>query len=165
MIILHTAGLLGRVISSSQGLYLNTGRHKHRINTYTDQTSMPCVGFEPAIPASERAMTVHALDRSVTVTGQYMTKLQTGRTGFDSRHRDEYFLFAIATRTALRPTSLLSNGFRVIFPWGYSSRGVKLATLMQLVPRLRMRGAIPLLSQKVPGNVLNTRRNNFTFTG
>jgi hypothetical protein len=30
---------------------------------------MPWVGFEPTIPASKRAKTVHALDRSVTVTG------------------------------------------------------------------------------------------------
>jgi hypothetical protein len=30
---------------------------------------MPWVGFEPTIPASERAKTVHALDRSATVTG------------------------------------------------------------------------------------------------
>jgi hypothetical protein len=52
---LQTVQLLGRVISSSQGLYLNTGQHKHRINTYTHQTSMPCVGFEPTIPTSERA--------------------------------------------------------------------------------------------------------------
>jgi hypothetical protein len=35
MIILQTVGLLGRVISSSQGLYLNTGQHKYRINAYT----------------------------------------------------------------------------------------------------------------------------------
>jgi hypothetical protein len=28
------------------------------------------VGFEPTIPASERAKTVHALDRSTTVTGR-----------------------------------------------------------------------------------------------
>jgi hypothetical protein len=69
MIILLTVGLLGRVISSSQGLYLNTGQHKHRINIYTHQTSMPCVRFEPTIPASERAKTVHALNRSATVTG------------------------------------------------------------------------------------------------
>jgi hypothetical protein len=48
---------------------LNTGQHKHRINTYTHQTSMPCVGFELTILASERAKTVHALDRSATVTG------------------------------------------------------------------------------------------------
>jgi hypothetical protein len=69
-----TVGLIGRVISSSQGLYLNTGQHKQRINTYTHQTSMPCVGFEPTIPASERAKTVHALDRSTTVTGKrYIT--------------------------------------------------------------------------------------------
>jgi hypothetical protein len=30
---------------------------------------MPCVEFEPMIPASERAKTVHALDSSATVTG------------------------------------------------------------------------------------------------
>jgi hypothetical protein len=30
---------------------------------------MPCVGFEPTIPASERAKTVYVLDRSATVTG------------------------------------------------------------------------------------------------
>jgi hypothetical protein len=30
---------------------------------------MPWVGFESTIPASERAKTVHALDRSATVTG------------------------------------------------------------------------------------------------
>jgi hypothetical protein len=35
LIILQTVGLLVRVISSSQGLYLSTGQHKHRINTYT----------------------------------------------------------------------------------------------------------------------------------
>jgi hypothetical protein len=30
---------------------------------------MPCVGFDPTIPASERGKTVHVLDRSATVTG------------------------------------------------------------------------------------------------
>jgi hypothetical protein len=68
-VILQTVGLLGRVISLPQGLYLNTAQHKHRINTYIYQTSMPCVGFEPTIPTSERAKTVHALDRSAIVTG------------------------------------------------------------------------------------------------
>jgi hypothetical protein len=69
MIILQTVGLLGRVISSSQGLYLNTGQHKHRMNTYTHQTSKSCVGFEPTILASKRAKTVHPLDRSAAVIG------------------------------------------------------------------------------------------------
>jgi hypothetical protein len=63
----QTVGLLGRVISSSQGLYLNTGQHKHRINAYTHQTSMPCVGLEPTNPASNVAKAVHALDRTVTM--------------------------------------------------------------------------------------------------
>jgi hypothetical protein len=35
---------------------------------------MPCVEFEPKIPASERAKTVHALDRSATVTGLKFNK-------------------------------------------------------------------------------------------
>jgi hypothetical protein len=30
---------------------------------------MPWVGFEHTVPASERVKTVHALDRSATVTG------------------------------------------------------------------------------------------------
>jgi hypothetical protein len=33
--------VLGRVISPSQDLYLNTGQHEHRINAYTHQTYMP----------------------------------------------------------------------------------------------------------------------------
>jgi hypothetical protein len=62
----QTVGLLGRVISPSQGRYLNTRQHKHRINAYTHQIPMPSVGFEPTISASERAKTVHALDVSIT---------------------------------------------------------------------------------------------------
>jgi hypothetical protein len=65
----QTARLLGRVISSSQGLYLNIGQHKHRKNAYTHQVSMPYVGFEITIPASELAKTVNALDCAATVTG------------------------------------------------------------------------------------------------
>jgi hypothetical protein len=34
---------------------------------------MPWVGFEPTIPESKRAKTVHALDRAATVTGIYWT--------------------------------------------------------------------------------------------
>jgi hypothetical protein len=59
----QTVGFLGRGISPLQGHYLHTGQHKHRINAYTHQTSMPWVGLEPTIPASERAKTVHAIER------------------------------------------------------------------------------------------------------
>jgi hypothetical protein len=76
MIILQTVRLLGWVIGSSQSLYLNTGQHKHRINTYTDQTSQSCVGFKPTIPASKRAKTVHALDRLATVTSLHMLLIE-----------------------------------------------------------------------------------------
>jgi hypothetical protein len=33
---------------------------------------MPRVGFEPTIPVFERAKTVHALDRAVTVIAMYL---------------------------------------------------------------------------------------------
>jgi hypothetical protein len=42
---------------------------KHRTTQTQNQTTMPCVGFETTISASKRAKTVHALDRSATVTG------------------------------------------------------------------------------------------------
>jgi hypothetical protein len=64
----QTVGLLGRVISPSQGLSLNTGQYKQRINGYTRQTAMLELGFEPTIPASKQENTVHALDRAATVT-------------------------------------------------------------------------------------------------
>jgi hypothetical protein len=54
----QTVGLLGRAISPSQGRYLHTGQHKHRINT---QTSMPWVGFEPTIATFEQAKTARPL--------------------------------------------------------------------------------------------------------
>jgi hypothetical protein len=66
----QSIGLLGQVIGPSQGLYLNTGQHKHRRkHTHTRQTSMPERGFEPMITASMRAKIVHALDCSDTVAG------------------------------------------------------------------------------------------------
>jgi hypothetical protein len=56
----HSVGLLGRVISTSQGRYLSQTQNKHK------QTSMPLVGFEPTIPAFEGAKTVRALDRATS---------------------------------------------------------------------------------------------------
>jgi hypothetical protein len=67
----QTVGLLGRVISPSQGRYLNTRQHKYRINAYTHQISLHWVGVEPTIPASERAKTDHASDCAATVTGEW----------------------------------------------------------------------------------------------
>jgi hypothetical protein len=65
----QAVGFLGRVISPSQGRYLNTGQHKHRINAYTYQISILWVGFETTITELERAKTVHTLDRAAIVTG------------------------------------------------------------------------------------------------
>jgi hypothetical protein len=59
--------LLGRGISPPQGRYLHTGQHKQNKRT---QISIPHVGFEPTIPAIERAKAVDALDRAATVLGE-----------------------------------------------------------------------------------------------
>jgi hypothetical protein len=59
----HSVGLLGRVVSPSEGRYLTQTQNKHR------QASMPRVRFEPTIPGFERAKIVHALDRAATVIG------------------------------------------------------------------------------------------------
>jgi hypothetical protein len=59
----HSVGILGRVISPSQGCYLTQTQNKHK------QTFMPRVGFEPTIPTFEREKTVHALDCAATVIG------------------------------------------------------------------------------------------------
>jgi hypothetical protein len=63
----QTVGLLGPGISLSQGYYMHTGQHKQNKHT---QTFMPSEGFEPMIPAFQRAKTVHALDRAATVIGR-----------------------------------------------------------------------------------------------
>jgi hypothetical protein len=66
----HSVGLLRRVISPSQGRYLTQTQNKHK------QTFMPRVGFEPTIPAFERAKTVHALDCTATVIDNSYDKSQ-----------------------------------------------------------------------------------------
>jgi hypothetical protein len=49
-----TVGLLGRVISPSQGHYVNTGQHRHRINAHTDIHAL--IGIrtkDPSVRGSE----------------------------------------------------------------------------------------------------------------
>jgi hypothetical protein len=90
-----SVGLLGRVISSSQGLCLNMEQHKYRINIYSHQTFMPEAGFEPMITASERAKTFHALDRSATVTGnRYVNIILIKKaTAYDSVYSCPNYIF------------------------------------------------------------------------
>jgi hypothetical protein len=62
-------GLLRRVIGPTQGLYLHTGQHNGEKRRHT---SMPRVGFEPAISTFERPKTVLASDRSDIETGMFV---------------------------------------------------------------------------------------------
>jgi hypothetical protein len=48
---------------------LHKRRKTQTQNIHIHQISMPCVGFEPTIPAYERAKVVHISDRSATVIG------------------------------------------------------------------------------------------------
>jgi hypothetical protein len=81
----QAVGLLGRVISSSQGHKV----HKHR-KTHTQHkqyTSMPLVGFEPIVSVSARAKTVDVLDHTATVTGKSNF---TARSRFTIRPINDY---------------------------------------------------------------------------
>jgi hypothetical protein len=65
----QTVGLIGRVISPSQGRYVNTGQHKQNKRIHT-HTHTPNIHEWDSFPASERVKTVHALDRAAPVTGR-----------------------------------------------------------------------------------------------
>jgi hypothetical protein len=58
LIYTQSLGLFGRGFSPSQGRYLHTDQHKHRIKT---QTFMPRVRFEPTIRVLELAKTARPL--------------------------------------------------------------------------------------------------------
>jgi hypothetical protein len=88
LIFKQSVGFLGRGMNPSQDLYIHRGQHKHRISVHTlnihargeirtqnhgvrasEDSSCPRpLGYRDRL-ASERAKTVHALDRSATVTG------------------------------------------------------------------------------------------------
>jgi hypothetical protein len=54
LIYTQSVGLIGRVISPSQGLFLYIGQHKHRINAYTNiHTSSRIRTYDPSVRASE----------------------------------------------------------------------------------------------------------------
>jgi hypothetical protein len=54
VIFTQTVGLLGLLISPSQGRYLHTGQHKHRINAHTDIRALNGIRIHnPSVRASE----------------------------------------------------------------------------------------------------------------
>jgi hypothetical protein len=55
----QTVGLLGRVINPSQGRYLHTGQHKHRINAHTDVHALSGIRtHDPSVRASEDSQNI-----------------------------------------------------------------------------------------------------------
>jgi hypothetical protein len=63
-------------VRPSQGLYLHTGQHKHRINAHRH----PCLSEirthdPPPPPVFERAKTIYALERTATVFGNLIIYL------------------------------------------------------------------------------------------
>jgi hypothetical protein len=64
LIYIQSLGLLGRGIIPSQGRYLHTEQHKHRINAHTD------IHTSSWIRTHERVKVVHALDCAATVIGE-----------------------------------------------------------------------------------------------
>jgi hypothetical protein len=63
----ETVGLLGRVISPSQGRYLHTGQHKPRIKAHTDIRAVSGIRtYDPSVRACKDSS---CLRRAVTVIG------------------------------------------------------------------------------------------------
>jgi hypothetical protein len=96
---LQTVELVWQVISSSQGLCLNKGQHKRRINAYTHQTPLPCVGLEHTIPASERAS-----DLSANVTDKndiWWLKIHFFSSHWNFCHKNRYPPFEAKIRHTL----------------------------------------------------------------
>jgi hypothetical protein len=76
-----------------------------------------------------------------------VAKLRAGQPGFDSRQEQRPFSLRhrVQIRSGDHPPSLLSNGYRGLFPRVIGGRGVKLTTHLHPAPKLRMCGAILLL--------------------
>jgi hypothetical protein len=80
LIYIQSVGLLGRVISPSQGLYLYTEQHKHSINAYTNiHTSSRFRTYDPSVPASEDSSCLRPLgyrDRPLSlIAPTYITSI------------------------------------------------------------------------------------------
>jgi hypothetical protein len=71
----QTVGHLGRVISLSQGRYLNTGHSQTQNNRIHISNIHALSGIRTHDP-SVRAKTVHAVDRAATVTGPFLKWLR-----------------------------------------------------------------------------------------
>jgi hypothetical protein len=85
-----------------------------------------------------------------------------GVVGFDSRRGLGIFLFITASRTALGPTQPPIQWVPGALSLGVKRRGRETDHL-HLVPRKRMRGAIPPIPQHVMAWCLVKQRDNFTF--
>jgi hypothetical protein len=87
------------------------------------------------------------------------------RSRSSSPGRGKIFLLSTSSRPALGSPRLLSNEYRGFFPRGYSGRGVKLTTHLQLVPRPRICGSIHSLpyTSSWRNAQLVEHRENFTF--
>jgi len=80
--------------------------------------------------------------------------------GFESQEGQEIFLFSktVQTESGAHPAShSIGTG---VLSQRYNGGGVKMTTYLQLVPRLRMRGAIPLF---LPHVFRARRGKNFTY--
>jgi hypothetical protein len=92
--LIHTqsVGLFGWGIGPSQGLYLHTEQHRHRINAHRH----PCLEWDssPRSQVFKREKTVHALDRAATVISPSVTMFTTNPTradlGSDPHRRGGY---------------------------------------------------------------------------
>jgi hypothetical protein len=114
-LILYTIGRTPWTGHQSVARPLPTHRTTQTQNKHT-QTSMPWVGFEPTIPAFERAKTVHASDHAATVIGatKYIgwdiLNIKQGQTGSEWMN----FFFGLLSLFVADPCSSAVSPMRIL---------------------------------------------------
>jgi hypothetical protein len=105
IIFTHTVGFIGWVISPSQGRYLHTGQHKHRINAHTDINALSGIRIHDlSVLASEDSSYLRPRghrDRQIIIT-----LLLSKKTLLSNKHAKPKDRRRLWIRTKIKPVVL-----------------------------------------------------------
>jgi hypothetical protein len=176
----QSVGLLGQGISPSQCRYLHIEQRKHRINAHTDIHALSeILTHDPSVRTRVDSWCLRPRDhydrhhfyKYVLLFGSRESVVGIA-TGYGLGHRGvgvrvpvgaRIFSSPLCPDQPWGPPNLLSNGYWGLFPREWNSRGVKLTTHFQLVPRSRKYGSIHPLPIRIHGVVLNSLSTGTTF--
>jgi hypothetical protein len=110
-----TAGLLERVISASQGRYLHTRQHKHRINAHTNIHALSGIRTQdPNVRASEESSSLRPRGHFDRRTNELANWIPYVSTHFYNRLVHQHYYIQPTRLT--RHTSLLEKSWEKVHP-------------------------------------------------